>query len=518
MPLPEPNSEWPPKDFRAALRTIAEWSAWYSGEPDELRKVYGGTTTSYPANRPSQFRGGLVGAVSRMIWGRPTPTGEADERLHIPLAGDIATISADLLFAEPVTLTAAQDLPDDDRKAQQVKLEQLGEQLHPVLLEAAEVAAGLGGVYLRDAWDQTVADGPWTSAVHADAAIPEFRYGRLAAVTFWWVIERDEQRVVRHLERHELGVIEHGVYDGTADSLGKPAALGRYAATRLLEPAVATGIDVLTAGYVPNMRPNRAWRSQPQVCHLGRSDYGTGTVGAMGALDEAWTSLMRDLDLGRARAILPSYMLEHLGPGQGAAFAADRRYFVGLNMPPNAAPGTNPVTLSQPLLRVAEHLQITQELMLRVISSAGYSAQSLGLAGEVAITATEVTNKRERSLVTRGRKELYWVPEIAKRAQALLMLGNKHFDWGLPDVMPAVSLADAVQPDLGTIAAAVEMLARAEAASIEQRVRYVHPDWDDDLVLAEVARIKDDTAGSVPAADVFGQPSADEQPDGEDAG
>ncbi|KPC70110.1 hypothetical protein ADL26_17955, partial [Thermoactinomyces vulgaris] len=114
---------------------------------------------------------------------------------------------------------------------------------------------------------------------------------------------------------HEPGVIEHGVYEGTADTLGMPMlnedgrpALDRFPATAPLADVVndageiATGIERLTVAYVPNMRPNKVWRDIPEAAHLGVSDF-SGIEGLLDANDLAYSSLMRDVDLGKARLV-----------------------------------------------------------------------------------------------------------------------------------------------------------------------------------------------------------------------
>src|SRR5205085_1548181 len=102
-----------------------------------------------------------------------------------------------------------------------------------------------------------------------------------------------------------------------------------------------TGIDKLTASYVPNMRPNRRYRG----LDLGRSDY-QGVEDLLDALDETWTSWMRDLRLGRGRLVVPEAYLQSLGRGQGADFDADREVYAALEMPPTGASGAANLTLT----------------------------------------------------------------------------------------------------------------------------------------------------------------------------
>jgi len=63
------------------------------------------------------------------------------------------------------------------------------------------------------------------------------------------------------------------------------------------------------------------------------------------------------------------------------------------------------------------------------------------------------------------------------------------FNTGATAVPVKVSFADAVQDSLTSLAQTAQLLKAAEAASRETLVRIVHPDWDQDQVDAEVARI-----------------------------
>ena len=66
MPLPTIGTAWPPEDQRPIFQRLNEWQAWWSGDPDALRKAYAGTSV-----RPSlAARGGVAGAVKRFFWGR----------------------------------------------------------------------------------------------------------------------------------------------------------------------------------------------------------------------------------------------------------------------------------------------------------------------------------------------------------------------------------------------------------------------------------------------------------------
>ncbi|NUK07472.1 phage portal protein [Streptomyces lunaelactis] len=502
MPLPTADTLWPPTS-PVVQTAVADWDAWWSAEPDRLEGRYLGRGYRDDAHtRPSQYRGGVVGALARWFWGQPTEPGEKRAKLHVPLAGDIARTSSELLFSEPPKLTGKGD-------ATQARLDQLTEGgLHPTLLEAGEVCAALGGAYLRVVWDDEVSDHPWVDVVAADRAVPEFRYGKLVAVTFWTVLEDEsssDRRVFRHLERHEKGRIFHGLYEGSLTHLGSVRPLQDHPATAPLATEVDEdgGLDTgapdhLTAAYVPNVRPARAWRHIPTATYWGQSDF-QGIESLLDALDETYSSWMRDVQNGKGRIIVPDSMLQSLGPGKGAAWNEERRIYAGLNMLPR--PGDpNPLTVVQFAIRVAEHRDTCAELVEQAVRQAGYSASTFGENGDgAAVTATEIKARERRSLATRARKALYWGPAVADITTALLAVeaGFRFGTAGLDLEPPKVEFQDSITEGPVELATTAELLNRAEATSRETLVRMLHPDWDQDQVDAEVDTILKETGAAV---------------------
>jgi A118 family predicted phage portal protein len=485
---------------------MREWNAWYVGRAEQLAAVY--NTGPVVHTRPSQYHGGLVGAVSRFFWGRPTtPRGQQRTRLHVPLASDIATASADLLFAEPPRITV------EDTTAQ-ARLDAIVNTpaVHSSLLEAAEVAAALGGVYLRVVWDADIAAHPMFDTVDADAAVPEWRWSRLSAVTFWQTVEHtDGSTVLRHLERHESGRIVHALYQGSDDELGRSIPLAEHPATAWAAPlvdaegAIETGTRRLTAGYVPNVRPSREWRGVSALKPLGRSDF-DGVEPLLDALDETYSSWMRDVRLAKARLLVPAGYLQPQGPGQGAVFDDDQEIFTELNMLTGRGDGAPPITPSQFAIRVREHRETVEQITLDTLRAAGYSPSSFGeVNGATGVTATEVTDRREMSETTRDKKSRYWQAALGPLAGALLDVDRAVFGGagiGL-DETPGVDFGDQAQPDPAELARTAQTLLAAEAASTNVRVRLVHPGWDDVQVDAEVARILAETGRAVPDPATF---------------
>lgn len=499
MPLPSPGrTEWPPKSLDKAYASYRTNSAWYGGDPQVLRGLYGATSGGLDLAdkryRASQFQGGAVGAVARWFWGTPPPAGELLTKMHLPIASDIATMSADLLFSEPPKVRA------EDKKTQE-RLDKLTEKgaLQARLLGGAEVCAALGDVYLVVTWDKSLRDHPWIRAVHGDAVVPEWRGDVLAAATIWTVVREVDGCVWRHLERHEMAgdksVILHGLYRGTGTELGDRFALGEVESLSHLPEMVPTGIDRLLVEHVPNMLPNRLDRTSL----LGRSDYSPGVLSFMDQLDETWSSLSREIRLAKARAVVTSDALESRGPGQGSVAQVDREVFAPLNIPPGQQ-AADPFKLLQPDIRVEAHLATCRALTEEIIRSCGYSIHSFGLgAAEVAATATEIQDRARLSFLTRGKKALYWGAALAASLQTLLKVDQVVFGSDVdPSEPPTVDFGDQTAESDAQTATTLNLLTQAQAISIQAKVDYLHPDWDDTAKAEEVERIKDEQGMNVP--------------------
>lgn len=513
MALPTVDQPWPPPEYNTVIHKMRLWSAWFSGDPDQLSYAYyslgenSQTGRSFfrttgesgmPTNRPGQYRAGLLGSVQRTFWGTQISPGEKRTKIHVPLAGDIAAMSAELLFAKRPVF----DLPDGTgNQATNQWLDDLfDDEMHATLLEGAEIGAALGGHFLRANYDTSLTDHAWLDIVHPDAAIPRFTRGKLTSVTFWRVIADNGSEVVRHLEQHDLAnnLIHHGVYEGTQLDLGTFAPLTAYEVTAPLEQLTTGGTialpdlgDANTVSYIPNVRPNRIWRDIPEATYLGRSDY-SGIESLMDSLDETMSMWMREVRLARLRLIVPPSYLENLGPGKGAILDLDREAYIALNM--LAGSGDTPqITANQFQIRWQEHLETCNNLISQAVTRGGYSEATFGEDGTTAMTATEVEARQRRTLLTRSKKTNYVRPRLADSVYALMCL-DKMF-YGRRDITPVkpdVTFPDAVLPSTSELAATAVALHSAQAASTETLVAMVHPDWTPDQVAEEVAAIRDE--------------------------
>lgn len=518
MPLPAVDAPWPPPALRPALDHIAEADTWWSGDVDQLEARYGAAGIGHPA----QHAGGIVGAVARLWWGRPRPPADPSQKLHVPLPGDLTRAYSNLLFAEPVKLSA-----DDDATSERLD-ELLDEGMHARLIELAETVAALGGAWVRPMHDGEVSDRPWFDVVAPDAGLPEWRGGRVHAVNLWSVVQRDTafggEVVWRHVERHEAGWVVHRLYQGTDNKIGRPVpledveALAHLAGQVNAAGAIPTGYRRPSCVYVPRIRPARAWRHDPLLAPMGRSIF-DGIIPIFDAIDETYTSLMREVRLAKGRVIVGDDVLTDLGRGRGATFDHDREVFTR-----TAAMGKDmPITAVQFDLRVAPLREALSELTEVALRRAGLNGSTLGEPGEAgpAMTAREVLTKERRSLLTRETGIRYTKPELTSALGALLALDARAFRTPVnPHAAINVEFPDTVTEDPTTLAGYVEALFRSQSASARRRVEILNPDRSEEWVDEEAAAVEAEFGiGALVEPDEFvGDGSVEDEPVEDDGG
>ena len=499
MPLPDGNIPWPPKEYDEYFQMLSTFDDWYVGDIAALTDKY----QSQPITHAAQYNGGLVGFGARAWLGKPPRRGESRARLHIPLAPDIATLSADYLFSEAPRVV----LPGERSKEGNTPRDKMQERaekvintpaFHSLLLESGEVASALGGTYLRLVWDKESLKSVQAEAVHADAAIPTFRFGTLREVTFWSELADDDGKVWRHLEHHSPGLIEHGLYAGTRSKLGQRVPVTERTETAWLAPllnneasAIQTGVEGLTAAYVPNMRPNKLFRKKPHLAPLGVSDF-TDIVQLFDAIDEVWSSWMRDIRIAKARIVVAKQYLEGGSSfGSGASFDYDREVYEG--MAALTGPEGQPFGFHahQFEIRVEQHAATVKDLRDQAMRSAGWTPGSAGGSDAGLRTATEIKSDDRLSERTRDKKINYW-KTLSPFFLTWLQLDAEVYGGEKPTEEPEFRFPAEAQADQESMARTNQLLYAAQSASIQTRVRMQHPEWDGETVNDEVKQIREE--------------------------
>lgn len=507
-----PSTPWPPAPFDTALQQFETWDALYTG----VGRTHGATPAATHVHRGVPHSGGMVGAINRTVFGRPVVPGENRTDVHIPIAGDLAQLSSELLFAEAPKILVHDW--EKTNKAAQERLELIvsSDEGHAELLRSGEYAAAHGGTYLAVAWDASVREHVWFRSYRADCAIPEFRYGRLFAVTVWTEYEVKD-KIFRLLERHSPGYITYSLWRGTSNEKGEQVPVtdldqtAHYAtitpkidASRLPEAAeldvtTPTGVPWLTCEYYPNMLPNPVWDRSGELANLGRSDY-YGIEDLFETADFIWSSLIRDFVNGQGRLIVPETFLTLSGPGKGAEFDMYRQVFAahgGLDK----GTGVDQIEQVQFAIRIDDHVKGIEAVKRQVAQSAGYSVSHFGIHDQIARTATEVTDDKADSERTRNKKALYVRPALSRLARTALAIDGLLFKGkggAAIDDLPEVVFADVSQIDPEKNARTIQMLDAARAVSTATKVRMAHPDWDETQIGDEVKIILREQGAAAP--------------------
>lgn len=419
--------------------------------------------------------------------------------IHTPLAGDIATFSADILFSEAPKFTIAeaherdenQELRKNERatkaEARLLEIVNKGGVVNR-LLEAGETSSALGGVYLKPTWDRDLADFPILTIAQPDNAIPVFKYGFLSNVIFHKVVKQTGSEIIRLLENYTTGYIESGLYIGDQWTIGRRVPLNYLEETANINPMLQTQIPTILTRYIPNKRPHKRFRGT----NLGMSDL-QGLETLMDALDLTMTSWMRDIVLGRARLHVGDGMLKTDGNG-GATFDAGSEIYVELDIDPTMlGDGKSAITATQFAIRTEEHYKTANELATKILHMAGFAPQSFGfnMDGNISTESHEI--RERKTLITKQKKERFFKDGLEDVLHMMLQIDNIHLGHDTPtEFRPSVEFADTIGQDIGAVAKTVQMLQTARSASIQIRVEMLHPDWTREQVAEEVNRIREE--------------------------
>jgi len=458
---------WPPKELEDQYTKFQEWSALYSGS----------------AKQVSNFYQGMAGK----FWGKVVKE-ERATMLHLPVASDIAAVSANLLLSEMPDIKISEahhDNPDSTAINTEQRLNTILDETdaYSRLLEAAETSSALGGSYIKINWNTDFKDYPILSVAQPDNVIPEFKWGFLQKLTFHKVIDNPKSNVYyRYLEIREPNRIVNQLWRGTLTDLGKKIPLSNHSYTKNMQDEVVHNMDDLLVRYFPNKKPNRLWRGSD----LGQSDL-SGIEGLLDSIDETYTSLMRDLRLGRANITIPSRMLED--EYGNLVYDIDKMIYTVLEYGPVGDDNAKP-EMFQPSIRADEHIKVAYELLKQAYSLAGYSPSSFGIETQGGnATATEIKAKESKSFKTRNKKAKYFQSSLQEILSQLLRVDKKYFNSDTGEFAVQVNLQDSVQTDPLEKADSLNKLAQAKAMSIYAMVDELNSNWTDKQKQKEVDRI-----------------------------
>lgn len=535
MPLPiDPTTKWPPASPENG--DLAEWGAWYSGSLAALAGVKDPFTGAVGTSTEASFNS----ARSERFWARQarrTVDSSDPAGVHVPLAGEIAQVSSDLLFGDMPSIsvpfddegqgTARNGLTKEAAKQAQARIEDIitDGNIVSTLQKGAEVAAAHGGVYARVVWDKSIRDFPFLGLVTADRAVPEWRHEVLYAVTFWWDLTDPGGEVVyRRLERHEPGELApdgtqtpgkilHGLYMGSPNTIGIRVDNSLHPATAGIPEEVRLPANYpfpLSVEYVSNGRPHSEYLSLP----IGRSDF-AGCESLLESLDVAMSSWMRDIEIGKGRVSVPARAMQPIdfdyaggngfSRGAGKRWDLDRTVYDPLNIDPSGE--GQKIEVIQFKIRMEEHSGTVQSLIERIVSKAGYAPQTFGIRIDgTASTGTALRIRENRTFTTLDRKRGHWTSALRRLLAGLLAVDAEVFNRATPVGIPVLTWADPRENDPLELAQTVLLLQQAKVKTRKALMMMVSPELDEDqideaydeLMAEEMALMGVAPAGPVP--------------------
>jgi hypothetical protein len=405
----------------------------------------------------------------------------------VPLARDLARFSSSLLFSEEPKIKL-----DEELSAEQERLDAWLEEnrVPELLLDAGDSVASEGSGGLRVVWDDHLSSEFPVITFHLeDSILWSVRHGRytMGGVLAISVEEEHNSAIVwRLLESHSPGKIERVLYKGGSDRLGKQHPLSAGPPQfQELRPQSRTGVNK------PTLIP---WQNVPG----GASDL-AGLEPLLDALDEAATvgrikarasqpiTYMRRFETRNLKSLggLPMHNLIAIDDWPGRYLGSDRPG-VPVESP---FPVEQLMQTVQPGLEASEHRAYVEHLRELCVTMAGYSLASWGLDREGrADSGTALKLRQVRTLLTRSGKERMARQAIAQACAIALgmMLGRSDVE----PLLPHVELSDGMPKDGLQDAEELLRLRNAEAISTEEIVRRLHPDWDEEKIAEELAKIK----------------------------
>lgn len=492
------GSNFPPKDWVYWYSKYAEFQAWYSGDSEELLNFY----ASKIFNQNSE---------KSLFWSKLEMVERADV-VHLPAASDISAMSANLLFSESPEFKYKQD----SRGGEQIKLFLEENGFSNILLEGAELAAAVTGVFLKIDIDTRISKLPIVNTIIPSQAFPTFLRGRLWEVLFWREIKNEKNGDIYRLfeNRKKINdgktlIIEFRLYKGTDEKIGRIVDLNSIEETANLnlKDETINSIDGLGVVYVPNMRPNRL---KPGVM-LGINDF-SGCIPLMDSLDLAWSSLVRDIELGMGQIFVDEELLMKeeqsiFGTEKTTLnkFSKFEKCFMKLNFSNYRMGGDNikPIEISQFEMRIEEHLKACEQLYKNIVVQCGYAPSTFGIDNDGrAESGTALRIRERKSFLTREKKSRYWQPAIKSLIMQMQQFDNSINNYSYEIEEINVELEDSIIVDSSELSETIKNLDQARSISTLLKVKMQHPDWSEEDIDNEVKMILDEE-GIERNSDVF---------------
>lgn len=402
----------------------------------------------------------------------------------------ISRASANMLYGEPPEIRPASD-GDEDRMNFIVNENDLSSEL----VRGAMISSSEGEVYGRILVQPAILDAPIVEFVSGRTVIPHFAGRFLMAATFVSEWQEGRNEFFRLFETYEAGAITSELYRGGRTSIGARVELASYSKTEGMSDQVLTGIARPLCAFIPNSiddPPNR-----------GFSDY-RGMERRYLALNEAVTIGQKNLrTAGIKRAFVDKAYLDERG-----RLPSGDDVFIRKSRDATAGESQKPIDVAEYSFEAQSTVAWIDHLLDSTLLLSGIAPTMVGRSVDGgAVSGTALRLKAAHSLIESSGKGRHFDRGVGWLLRCAAVIDSRPTTqngfgrrWNEADGVPQIERADALPKDDTEAAQRLVMLTNANAISTEEKVKALHPEWDERAVNDEVARI--DGAG----------PSAEEPP------
>lgn len=397
-----------------------------------------------------------------------------------PIPRMISRASANMLYGEPPDITAA-------KEADQARTDFIADEndLSAEAHRGAVIASSEGETWGRVLVQPQVLDAPIIEFVSREQVIPHFAGRFVVGATFIQEWQEGTNDFFRLFEHYEPGIIRAELFRGTRSNLGVQIDLSTYDRTKQTPEQVLTGIPRPLCAFIPNSidaDPSR-----------GFSDY-RGLEDRFLAMNESLTIGQQNARLaGKKRALIDaSYLRDGKPPAGDDVF---------LRKDANASldGGSKPLEMLQYDFDATAIVAWIDHLLDSTLLLAGVAPQTVGRSVDGgAVSGTAIKLKAMHSLIESSGKGRFFDRGLRRLLQFASIIdarptteGGFGRKWSSrsPE-LPSVTRADAFPTDDMEAAQRLVLLTNANAISLDEKVRALHPEWDQAQIDEEVSRIE----------------------------
>lgn len=468
--------EWPLKGEQEIIEQIALWIAFREGNAEALRAAD--------------------------EWQNQTRKYRVDSLPH-----DISEAFANLIFGGPVKVKTAN--PADQERMDEIIGAAKGNNLSSQLGLAHETSSSEGEIWWRLYVDPEVAAIPLIEWWSRTAVVPHWVGRTLKAVAFVNELDMlpdDEEGVAwRHFEIHEDGAVTNVLFKGrddmattTYNGLGDVMVLEAHPQTERLLPVWEHGLDGMLAGRVIN-------KEGPDP-RIGKSDYQR--------LEDYFFMLNETLAVGhenmrltaKKRVVVESSALDPQGnlDASQEVLVADRSDRVL-----GSSEGGGPWRVLEYSFDADALIAYKKDLVESACSRVGLQAQFVAVGDATEGFAQSGTALKVRLLpsvnAASGRAENWdaGLPKLLHMVQQLDALDESNLGlgivWSDANTQPIVERPEMLPEDPTEESTRHADLVEAKLESRQTAITELRPEWDEERVKEEIARIKNEDRTFAPS-------------------